>query len=238
MKTVANFILLLTFSLNIHAQHMAFGAKGGLLVGTQKSKRALLSYHADIFYEGMGKWQGDELRRRVGCVIQLGYHRRGASYNSGFFGSTANFVANDLFHNFSLATLLKGHFEVGKFLPYFAAGVRVDITPGEDFHEVINPRDAQGVTPVNFGLWLGGGIEWEAPKLPFGMFIEVNISPDLTPQIFFSKGTIIQYPDFYNPSNYRYEEFSQDYRIINLCIEVTFGIKFIIRKNPEPQEIN
>jgi hypothetical protein len=235
MKKVTNIILLLTFSLSSYAQHMAFGAKGGLLVGTQKAKRALLSYHADIFYEGMGKWQGDEVRRRVGCVIQLGYHRRGASYNSGFFGSNPNFIASDLFHNISLSTLLKGHFEVGKFLPYFAAGVRLDITPGEEFHEVINPRDAQGVTPVNFGLWLGGGIEWEPSNVPFGMFIEINISPDLTPQIFFQKGTQVQYPDFYNPGNTRIEQFAQDYKIINLCIEVTFGIKFIMRKNAEPE---
>jgi hypothetical protein len=228
--TITLFFLFCSFA---QAQQMGFGAKGGLLVGTQQGKRALISYHADLVFETMGKWQGINTPRRLGFVAQLGYHRRGASYNSGFFG-TNTFVVNDLFHNISLAALLKGNFKVSKsFLPYYAAGLRLDATVAS---EVVNSLDAQGVTPINFGFWLGGGIDWEPPKLPFGLFFEINISPDVTPQVFFRKGTQIQYLDPFRSTTYT-RTFSEDYKIINLSIEVTFGIKFIIKKEAEPEEM-
>ena len=91
MKLLTTSILVLFLTNATLAQHLGFGAKGGLLVGTQKNKRALISYHADVFFESMGKWQGEALKRRIGYVIQAGYHRRGASYNNGLFGSNNNF---------------------------------------------------------------------------------------------------------------------------------------------------
>ncbi|MCH2021443.1 MAG: hypothetical protein MK207_03085 [Saprospiraceae bacterium] len=235
-------IALLLFIFQCQGQHHAIGAKGGLLIGTQKNKRALFSYHTDIFFEGMGKWQGENLQRRIGYLIQFGYHRRGASYNSGMFNinNSTNYIASDIFHNFSLALLLKGNFKLGVFLPYYGAGIRLDITPPNNgtiqFAEVINPLDAQGVQGATLGLWLGGGIEWEPPKSPFGMFLELNISPDLTPQIFFAAGTQVAYPNFQNPNNIQIQQMTQDYRIINLSIEVSFGFKFLFRKNKNPNQ--
>jgi hypothetical protein len=211
------------------AQQMGFGAKGGLLVGTQKSKRALISYQGDLFFETMGKWQGDNILQRFGMVLHLGYHRRGASYNAGVWGASNTFVANDLFHNISLAILLKGSFQTGAFLPYYAVGARLEVTTASS---VINQIDAQGVTPVNFGFWLGGGIEWEIPKLPFGLFLELNVSPDLTPQIFFRKGTQIQYTP-YGSQTTSTRGFAEDYKIVNISIELSFGVKFIARKSAE-----
>jgi hypothetical protein len=225
--------LLFLFCSFAQAQQIGFGAKGGLLVGTQRSKRALMSYHGDLFFESMGKWQGENTPRRLGFVAQLGYHRRGASYNSGFFG-TNRFVVNDIFHNISLAALLKGNFKLSEsVLPYYAAGIRLDATVANN---VVNSLDAQGVTPLNFGFWLGGGIDWEPPKLPFGLFFEINVSPDVTPQIFFRKGTQVQYIDPFRTTT-SLRTFSEDYKIINLSIEVTFGIKFIIRKEIEPEDM-
>lgn len=236
MKLLTTSLLVLFLTNATLAQHLGFGAKGGLLVGTQKNKRALISYHADVFFESMGKWQGEALKRRIGYVIQAGYHRRGASYNNGLFGSNNNFVVSDLFHNIVVSALLKGSFEVGKFAPYYAAGLRLEITPDSSFSQVVNPRDAQGVTPVNFGLWLGGGIEWEPPNSPLGIFLELNISPDLTPQIFFPKGTQVQYPDYFNPGSTRVEQFQEDYRILNLSIELSLGFKFLLKKQAKPIE--
>lgn len=233
-----HFIGILTFFLciqiaTIEAQQLGFGAKGGLLVGTQQGKRALLSYHTDVFFESLGKWQGENTLRRLGFVAQLGYHRRGASYNSGYFSNNPNFVISDLFHNISLATLLKGNFKFNTILPYYAAGVRLDITVD---NAVINSLDAQGVTAANFGFWLGGGFEWEPPKLPFGLFLEVSVSPDITPQIFFPKGTRVQYIDPFTTKS-AVRTFSDDYKIINVSIEVTLGIKFIVRKEAEVVEM-
>jgi len=228
--TTTLFFLFCSF---IQAQQMGLSLKGGLLVGTQQNKRALTSYHGDLVFESMGKWQGENTPRRLGFVGQLGYHRRGASYNSGFFG-TNTLVVSDIFHNISLAALLKGSFKVSESIfPYYAAGVRLDATAGS---AVINSLDAQGVTPLNFGFWLGGGVDWELPKLPFGLFLELNISPDVTPQVFFRQGTQVQYTDpFRGTTSLR--AFSEDYRIINLSIEVTFGIKFIIKKEQEIEEM-
>lgn len=158
--SVVLFFVFCSFS---QAQQMGFG----LLVGTQQSKRALMSYHADLVFESMGKWQGENTPRRLGFVAQIGYHRRGASYNSGFFG-TNTFVVSDIFHNISLAALLKGNFRVSEsVLPYYAAGIRLDATVASD---VVNTLDAQGVTPFNFGFWLGAGIDWEPPNCLLACF--------------------------------------------------------------------
>lgn len=231
-KYIAFIICFCSFSFFLQAQHLGFGAKGGLLVGTQRGKRALLSYQSSVFFESMGKWQGENTRRRIGFVAQLGYHRRGASYNSGVFNSST-ITVSDLFHNISLAALIKGNFQLNSILPYYAAGVRLDATAQSD---VVNNLDAQGVTAVNFGFWLGAGLEWEPVKLPFGLFLEVNLSPDLTPQIFFPKGTQVQYIDpFTSKSSLR--TFSEDYKIINVSIEVSFGVKFIARKSKETPEM-
>jgi len=231
-------ILLLIFCFffaESYAQHTGIGAKGGLTVGigAQGGKRPLISYHGNLMFEYMGKWQGDNQMRRLGFLAYLGYHRRGTSYNTGTWGSNSNYTANDVFHNISLSTLLKGSFNTGAFMPYYAAGLRLDVTASS---AVINQIDAQGVTPVNLGLWLGGGLEWEPPKLPFGLFLEINVSPDLTPQIFFPKGTqVLYYP--YGSQTSQTRTFSEDYRIINVSVEVSFGIKLILRKNDDPEEL-
>lgn len=236
MKKIILLFTFLCLGMASNAQHTGIGAKGGLLVGTQQGKRPLISYHADLFAEFMGKWQGENVQRRLGMVIQLGYHRRGASYNTGFFGTTQSFVASDVFHNFSLAVLLKGNFKLkNNFLPYYCAGVRLDITPGANFAQVINNFDEAGVQLAMFGFYLGGGIEWEPLKLPFGVFLEINVSPDVTPQIFYPKGQqVVYYP--YGSSSQQSRFLDEDYKIINVSIEVTFGVKFLLRKKVEPAE--
>ena len=83
--------------------------------------------------------------------------------------------------------------------------------------------------PLTLVFGLGGGIDWEPPKLPFGLFFEINVSPDVTPQVFFMRGTQVQYVDPFR-STTSVRTFGEDYRIINLSIEVTFGVKFIVRK--------
>ncbi|MFK7796077.1 MAG: hypothetical protein AB8E82_01400 [Aureispira sp.] len=230
MKTINIFLFIGTLLLVgqvVSAQQMGFGAKGGLLVGTQQGKRALLSYHGDLVFEKLGAWQGDGRPRRLGFVASLGYHRRGASYNAGSFNNPNRTVISDVFHNISLAALFKGGYQFNNFAPYYAGGLRLEYTMAS---QMVNPFDAQGVTPFNVGLWLGGGIDWEPPKLPFGLFIEISIQPDITPQIFFQRGTIIEYRDPFN-NNITYQTLNEDRRVLNLCLELTFGIKFIQRSN-------
>ncbi len=232
MKKILYLFVLVILVANAQAQHIGFGAKGGLTVGTQKQKRALISYHGDLFFESFGVWQGDGVERRIGFLVLAGYHRRGASYNSGTFGTNNNYVANDLFHNVSLTAALKGSFKTGMVYPFYAAGLRLDGTLASS---VINPIDAQGVQPVMLGLYLGGGIEWEPQKSPFGIVLDLSICPDLTPQIFFRKGTqILYYP--YGSQVSQTRSFTENYKVINVSIEISAGFKFLVRKEAEPEE--
>lgn len=217
---------MLFFGQQINAQQMGFGVKGGLLVGTQQGKRPLFSYHGDLFFEKLGTWQGNQTPRRLGFVASLGYHRRGASYNVGSFNNSSRTIISDIFNNLSLAALFKGGYQLKNFVPYYAAGLRLDYTLST---QMVNPFDAQGVRPFNFGLWLGGGLEWEPPTLPFGLFIEISIHPDLTPQILFTKGTVIEYRNPFT-NKVTYQTINQDRRVTNISLELTLGIKFIQRK--------
>lgn len=226
--------LLLWAGQHLQAQQMGFGVKGGLLVGTQPGKRALLSYHGDLYFESLGAWQGEGRARRLGFAASLGYHRRGASYNAGSFNNPNRTVINDLFHNLALAALFKGGYQFKNFAPYYAAGLRLEYTMAS---EMVNPFDAQGVRPLNVGLWLGGGLDWEPPKLPFGFFVEISIHPDLTPQIFFRQGTIIEYRDPFTNMPV-YQTITEDRRVTNVSLEVTFGIKFLQRKNQDSQPLD
>lgn len=208
-------------STNSSAQEWSLGTKSGLLVGTHPSKRPLLSNQSSVFYERMGRWQA-EGTRRLGFVAQLGYHRRGASYNAGTFNNTNFTIFKDVFHNISIAVLLKGTYRAKNFIPYYAGGIRMDVTVAS---RVVNPFEGQGVTPINAGFWLGGGIEFNPPQLPMGFFLELNLSPDVTPQIFFAKGTQVQYFDpFRRTSSTRV--MNEDYRVVNISLELSFGVKF------------
>lgn len=218
-------VLVLFLGQQVEAQQMGFGAKGGLLVGTQQGKRALFSYHGDVVFESLGAWQGEGRLRRLGFVASLGYHRRGASYNAGNFNTNSTTVISDVFDNISLAALFKGGYKFNNLAPYYAGGLRVDFTVAS---QMVNPFDAQGVRPFNLGLWLGGGLDWEPIKLPFGLFIEVSVHPDLTPQIFFRQGTLIEFRDPFT-NRVTYQTISEDRRVINVSLELTFGVKFIQR---------
>lgn len=210
-----------SISTSSSAQEWSLGAKGGLLIGTHSSKRPLFSYQSSVFYEHMGKWQA-EGTRRLGFVAQLGYHRRGASYNAGTFNNANFAILNDLFQNISIAALIKGSYRARNFIPYYAGGIRMDVTVAS---HVVNPFEGQGVTPFNAGFWLGGGIEFNPPQLPVGFFLELSLSPDVTPQIFFAKGTQVQYFDpFRRTSSTRV--MNEDYRVFNISLELSFGIKF------------
>lgn len=240
MKKYTFFLLLglLTMSSYTNAQQMGFGAKGGLTIGIQRELQPMVSYHADLFFESLSKWQGDNIGKqsRIGWAAQLGYHRKGASYTNGrtFGGQQANQSIEDVFHNLSLAFLLKGNFQWGKLLPYYAAGVRGDFTLGYDLFYQNQPNFVlPQVNRVTFGFWLGGGLEWEPPKSPFGILLEINVSPDLTPQMIktqrlvFNSSTGLYTAQFINPPE----------RIINIALEVSAGFKFIDRIEWEEEEL-
>ena len=108
------------------AQQTGFGAKGGLTIGIQKSLFPLVSYHGDVFFESLTAWKdnkGTGKYSRIGVLAQLGYHRKGVSYTNGRYygGQTSAIAIEDVFHNLSLALMMKGSFKVGKFAPYFGS---------------------------------------------------------------------------------------------------------------------
>ncbi len=226
------FVFVLGLAQNSEAQQMAFGAKGGLTIGIQKNFYPLVSYHGDLFFESMGEWKdnkGNGSLSRMGLVVQLGYHRKGVSYTNGrLYGGRPSAVAiEDVYHNISLTALLKNSYKMGVFAPYFALGFRGDATLGA---ELVYQNQPNFVLPqINramFGLWLGGGIEWEAPKMPFGLVLEISVSPDLTPQLIktqrlvFNQSTGLYTAQFLNPPE----------KTINVALEVSLGFKFKIKK--------
>lgn len=241
MKTIMLFFSILLVSISTsesYGQQMGFGAKGGLTVGIQRELQPLISYHGDLFFESLSKWQGENLDKqsRIGFVAQLGYHRKGASYTNGrnFGGTRPNQPIEDVFHNLSLSVLLKGNFQWGKLLPYYAAGIRGDVNLAADLYYESQPNFVlPQINRVTFGFWLGGGIEWEPPKSPIGVLLEINVSPDLTPQmiktqrLIFNSSTGLYTAQFINPPE----------RTINIALEISAGFKFIDRIEWEEEEV-
>lgn len=230
--------LLVGFQYQIQAQHIGYGVKGGLTIGIHKSLFPLISYHGGVFVEHQTRWtdkKGTGKFSRVGVVGQLSYHRKGYSYTNGrFFGNApAPISVNDVFHNLSLLAMVKGAYKFGNFAPYFLAGFRGDFTLAGEL--VALSQQGVNIAPPQlnramFGFTIGGGADWEPPKLPFGFFLEATLSPDVTPQV------VNYYRQVYNVSTglYTAQPLQEPERTINFVIEVSVGIKFLQRKKAQP----
>jgi|GEM_PF-2616856 len=230
--------LLIAFQCQTQAQHLGYGVKGGLTVGVQKSLFPLLSYHGAFVIEHQTRWtdkKGSGKFSRVGVVGQLGYHRKGASYTNGriFGNSAAPISVNDVFHNLSIAAMVKGAYKFGDFAPYFIAGFRGDFTVSAEL--VALSQQGVNIAPPQlnramFGFTIGGGVDWEPPKMPFGFFLEATLSPDVTPQV------IKYFQQVYNVSTglYTAQPLAEPERTINFVIEVSVGVKFLQRKKDTP----
>lgn len=234
MKQLLSLLICLScFATLTNGQHLGFGVKGGFTLGFQKSLYPLASYHGDLFFEYQGRWVDRKETgkySRIGFVTHLGYHRKGASYTGGrFYGNNgATISIEDVFHNISLMVGLKGSYQFGNFSPYYLTGLRADFTPHFELvlQQQQNNPPLPDVSRAMFGFSIGGGVDWEPPKVPFGLFLEISVSPDVTPQV------IKYYTQTFNYSTgvYTTQILSEPEKTINVVLEISVGIKFISRK--------
>jgi len=209
-----------------------WGAKGGFTLANQKwnasQSRVLPTYHAATFVEFMGPWNNGKnetgIQKRFGFMTSLGYHRRGRAIT--FRSGGNSFSASDVFHNVSLLFAGKGYFQLNKqWAAYYGLGLRIDYTAAWRL-ELASVWHDPYVNRINYGVWLGGGIEFQLAKT--SAFLELSISPDASRQVFMPPGIFLNFTDAFGNQLQTREE-----RVYNFALEISLGFK-IGRNEPEP----
>ncbi len=177
----------LIFASEIVSQSTIFGPKVGLAAGFQSWRNTrsqpLLSYHADLYIEGADK---DAPAVFYG---QLGLHSRGSKERVFIpIGTTSSREVNQAirFNNASLQVGAKKRISsTGKKRPYYAFGLRVEYTLGENFADF---EEFAGFLPLNtfvnkfnYGATLSVGYEFPFSEFVGGL-IEASVNPDLSNQ--------------------------------------------------------
>lgn len=212
-------IFLLTCLQIGHAQSMYY-LKLGPTVGFQKwndyGKRSpLYKYHVALMVEN-----GD-VEEKYGFFASLGYHAKGSAIRFGsYISSTGQNIPvrtfENLFGNLSLSLGLKSKKPfVNNSQYYYGLGVRGDYTVHTKLEVFGYPEDA--IKKFNYGLWLGGGIEFPLASQRF--ILELSVSPDISKQVIVEA--------------YRYKdpitgliEFVPSQRQTNTAMELSLGIQF------------
>ncbi len=232
------FIILISFCFmtDLAAQGMAFGIKGGPLLGFQRGQgaqaSALISYHGIAYIESLPP--GNE----YAFFLQAGYHKRGSARQrlnfNGF--STNNIIPRGYeFSNAVLAAGLKKKYNWRDRKTYYAIGFRGEYNINnnlEDFQNItfVNGQTSfnssiqypfpEGVNKLTYGIMLGGGIEFEFTELVGGL-IEFSVNPDLGPQ--YDAPAIPNVLDPFTGNTITIPE----RRFLNTTFEITFGLRFL-----------
>ena len=203
-----------------------YALKGGLTLANQRwnnlERNTLPSYHVALDFASAGEWRDGNKRSIFG--LQLGYFRRGSAIRVEFIdpNNPNNFFRRRLeypFHNLSIMPYAKGQHLLNEQTAFhYGLGLRGEYTlayrsPFIDFDRFVNR--------FNYGLWVGGGMQWALGQSPLGLIIELSVSPDLSRQIFVPPGIPIQYTD---PSGSIQSFPSQEQRVFNLCFELSIGL--------------
>lgn len=219
---------------NIHAQGFVFGLKAGPTIGVQQwdgsDRDPLFKYHGILFIESL-----DEANN-FSVFAQAGYHVKGSAVRYNFrpvcIGSNGQFVECNIetqeyrFNNLSLTLGGKRKFDYNNNKVYYLFGIRGDLTLNTnlDEYEAYNqyfpyyPFD-EAVNKLNYGVTLGGGIEFPMSDLIDAM-VELTVNPDFSKQYFQPPIPNITNP--YNGESYTIRERS----IRNITFEITFGFRF------------
>jgi hypothetical protein len=215
------------YSSAIGSGGFAFGFKGGPTIATQTwngfQRNALFSYHGDAFVEVMGSWKAKgSISQRSSFLASLGYHRKGSTFRNVFFYNQNNqkvTIPSNLFHNISLGLLGKGAFKFQeKSLAYYGIGLTLDYTIT---YQLVGVGSSTGVNRFTYGIWFGGGYEWNLGKSPWAFFVEANINPDIGRQVFIPPGLPTQYRDPITDDVIK----TQQQKVNNLILEISVGFK-------------
>jgi len=200
-----------------------FGLKGGMLMGSQKwnqSKRdPLISYSGYMFWDLKSNTNSN-------MMFQMGYRRPGSAIRvrnvyanvGGNVVDIGNYTREMAFHNVSFMFGGKSRYELGRNMGYYLIGGRVDIT-------VAHKNDIFGSFEDNINLFTYGinaGLGIEIPVKRSDFIIELQLAPDLGPQIYVPPGI---YYNRYTGQN----QMMQEQRVFNFAAELMVGWRFKAR---------
>lgn len=234
-------LLSFCFALALHglfAQGSVFGVKGGLTLGVQKingfQQDPLFKYHGIAFVESL-----DE-ESPFAIFAQLGYHLKGSAIRPR--GSWQTIVIDGItysrppaqqfvFRNLSLTLGGKRKHDFGERSKlYYLFGLRGDYTVStnlEKYKPFTQSQFYAGYYPeegfvrkFNYGMTLGGGIEFAFSELVGGL-IELTINPDFSPQYKQPSFDTNRTDPYGNPITY------QERITRNLTFEITTGFRFL-----------
>ena len=224
MKSIIRYSLILMIigcSTMTFAQYAAHGVKGGLTIGTQKwngqDREALFSYHAGYIYESYTS------NNKFSYLVELGYHVKGSAVRANYTDLAGNFRQITTRNKFGQAGLLLGAKSLldaefaGGNVYYMIAG-RLEYTVKDSIQTIANL--SRYINRINYGITVGGGLEFKIADRILA-FLEVQISPDFSQQIFMPPGSYIAN---YN-GNSVLVNFNEQ-KVINTVVEVTAGFKF------------
>jgi hypothetical protein len=230
------YALLLTPSVFL-AQGSAFGIKGGLSVANQNfndgsayNNGLLLAYHGDVYIENNPEDNTSVL------YAQAGYHVRGharrfqrgvAETAGGNLVEVPGFTQRFAFNNAVLGVGFKKRNVLGRENAYYTLGMRGEYTvstslpnAGSSIYSLFF-LTKDFVRKINYGLSLGGGLEFPFSEL-VGGFVELNVHPDISRQYFQPPLNI----SFTDPFGQRYNGFPEQ-TSRNLTLEITLGLRFL-----------
>ena len=202
---------------------IAYGAKGGLTIGTQRWNNAkrdpLFGYNGSAFVEFLSETS------KYGVVIEAGYHTRGSSIwmqNVTYLDPTTNQVVSlpnrkfdQVFNNVSLMFGGKSNYALSPtWNTYYMLGLRGEYTVSDSL--TIYEAYKEHINRVNYGVTLGGGIETKIKNL--GIFLEFQVQPDFSKQIYVLPGKV------YNSYTRTLDTYPEQ-NIINTSFELTLGFR-------------
>lgn len=230
-KIIALIVFAFTI-LNISAQSYVFGVKGGAVLATQNwsgfQRGPLIDFHGIASIE---TWAEDEPNI---LFAQLGYHTRGSSLRQVFVNPTIGFNPQTRafkFRNLAMTLGAKRKISMGTISPFYSVGIRGEYNLSTNLDEFrLQNQTAITTYPVNefvnkftYGLYLGGGAEFEFREL-IGGVAEISINPDLNRQYFQPPLTGVINP---NPGTGQTVVNLSEREIRNITIEFTVGLRFL-----------
>ncbi len=208
---------------SLFSQGMAFGVKGGATLGLQKwnnfDRSILPRYNAAIFLESL------PAEKRFSVFGQLGYHVKGSRVRTFFRDINTNQVSrrniDTEFNNISLVLGGKSAYPIAanNTKLYYLFGIRGDYNIKYS-GDVFLPFNKEDVNRFTYGFTFGGGVEIPLHRL-VGMTLELQISPDARPQVFYPAGKYVYYTSTGDPIPVG------ETKVFNTAFEITLGFRFL-----------
>ncbi len=228
-KLLTSSLYIVLLGLMVHdlsAQSYAFGLKLGPSAGYQlwdgrpRNNSLLFRYHAAAFIE-----THDNVSDAYSLFLQAGYHVRGSAVRFPGGRTDADNIAIPAFtsalqfENISVVVGAKQKFDLDTDKKWFySLGIRGDYTVNYNLQSFQGFEG--GIRPFNYGINVGGGVEWALQEL-IGLTFELTISPDFSRQIYVPP--LQNFPDPFTGNLRTLPE----QNIRNATVELSVGLRFL-----------